>query len=202
MKRTLFVLLVAFAMLPGLVYASGGGGIEYLTNVGPDLLPSLALPGGVSLPTGSVIGFSGFGYGVTRGGWKIGGFGLFLYTDNVSVPVPSLSSSVNGAVAGFGGVISGGQARLGPFRLSLNLRLGAGVIGVRLPYEHMSPMMMDAGTACLFGSIDGEVGLLFVPAMLVSVYGGLGSIAPIIPFYGPVPIASFIAGVRITWGSF
>ena len=155
-------LLVALALLlPCLAFAGGGGGIEYLSNVGPDLLPGIALPG-VSLQSGSVAGLSGFGYGVTRGGWKIGGFGTFLYSDGISVPVPSLHTSAAGAVAGFGGVLSGGQAKLGPFRLSLNLRLGGGGIGVRFPYPRTDmPMMMDAGTACLVASVDGEVGLLF-----------------------------------------
>ncbi len=174
--------------MPCLSYATGGGGIEYMANIGPDLLP-LQLPGSISLQSGSVAAFSGFGYGVTRGGWKIGGFGLFFYANDISAYIPDVGT-VTDAMAWYGGLISGGQARLGPLRLSLNLRLGAG-----MAFADFLP------TASFYGSVDGEIGLLFVPAMLVSAYAGVGAIASVVGL-DLVPAASVIAGVRITWGSF
>ncbi len=185
MKKVLVIL--ACLALPSLAFAYGGGGIEYLANVGPDLLPSLSSSSLVPLPSGSVSGISAFGYGVTPGGWKIGGFGLLFYTNDLPVTVPELGR-VDSALGWYGGVLSGGQARLGPFRFSLNLRLGAG-----MAFADWMP------TASLYGSIDGEVGVLFVPAMLISFYTGVSAIAPFL-YNGPVPMGAVVAGVRITWG--
>ena len=184
--KKLLVILGCLA-LPCLAFAYGGGGFEYFTNVGPDLLPSLNSTSLVTLPSGSVLGASAFGYGVTAGGWKIGGFGMFFYTDGLSIPIPYLGR-VDNASGWVAGVLSGGQARLGPFRLSLNFRMGAG-----MAFADWFP------TAALYGSVDGEVGILFVPAMLLSAYTGIGVIAPFL-YNGPVPMGAIIAGIRITWG--
>lgn len=197
------VLLALLLLVPCLAEARGGGGIEYLTNPGTDILGSVGLPDGslLVLPTGTVEAVSGFGYGVTRGGWKIGGFGTFFATEPMAVSVPYLGT-VTRAIGGFGGVISGGQGRLGPLLFALNLRLGAGGMGVAYTWAPvgMDPMPVGAGTFALFGSLDAELGLIMVPAMAVSVYAGVSGLVTL--GYAIVPVAVPTMGVRITWGRF
>ena len=189
--------------MPCAAFARGGGGIEYMTNPGSDLLGSLAPVGSslLVLPTGTVQSVSGFGYGVTRGGWKIGGFGTFFSTEPMSVPVPALGT-VTRAIGGFGGIISGGQGRLGPFLFSLNMRLGAGGMGVFYDWSPngMSPLHSGGGTFGLFGSLDAEAGLIVFPAMAISAYAGVEGLLAL--GYAIVPVATPTMGIRITWGSF
>jgi hypothetical protein len=162
------------------------------------------LPDGtlMPLPTGSTVGLTGFGYGVTRGGWKIGGFGTFFYTGALSVPLPALGGTLTGAVGGFGGVISGGQGRLGPLVYALNMRLGAGGMGISYLWTAAvpSPVPVTGGTFALFGSLDAELGLIVVPAMLVSAYAGVQALVtlPIVV----IPLAVPTVGIRVTWGRF
>jgi hypothetical protein len=189
-------LAAALACSPVLAYAGGGGGIEYLTNLGSDVLAKIPIPGSALLdvPTGSITGFSAFGYGITWGGWKIGGFATGLYTGPLSIPVPSLGGNVTGMAGGFGGVISGGHARLGPFSLSLNVRLGAGGLGVQYAQT-------TTGVFSLYGALDAEIGLVFVPAMMISAFAGVHALVPM-SYAGIFPFAAPAAGIRITWGSF
>jgi hypothetical protein len=197
------ILLAGFLLVPVLAQAAGGGGVEYMTSVGPDVTTSLGLPSSfVSLPTGAAVGLTGFGYGVTRGGWKIGGFGTFFYTNALSLPVAALDGTLTGAIGGFGGIISGGQGRVGPFVLSLNLRLGAGGMGVSYLWETGAPraITVGGGTFALFGSVDAELGVIIFPAMLVSAYAGVQALVslPVVV----VPLAVPTVGIRVTWGRF
>ena len=74
-SRIIMMLLVAMSA-PMVSFANGGGGIEYVTNAGSDVLGKSLFGGSfVDLPTGSIAAISAFGYGVTIRGWKIGGFG-------------------------------------------------------------------------------------------------------------------------------
>ena len=195
---------VVLLLAPCLAFAGGGGGIEYVTNPGPDILGSL-LPAGsplLRMPTGTVQAVSGFGYGVTYDGWKIGGFGTFFTTGApLSLDVPTLGT-VTRVIGGFGGIISGGQGRLGPLLFSVNLRLGAGGMGVGYLWypAGMSPIPVGPGTFALFGSVDAEVGLITFPAMAISAYAGVNGILAL--GYAIVPVAVPTMGVRITWGSF
>ena len=197
------LVLAALLCVPGLAFAGGGGGIEYITNIGPDVL---ALPG---LPryfldsptTGTVIGASGFGYGITRGGWKIGGFGTFFAAGPFDFEVPYASMVYHGATGAFGGVLSGGFGRVGPFALSLELRLGAGgfVVSGTSTWDG-DPMPSLGGSFAAFGSLDAELGLVVVPAMMLSVYAGVSGFVSL-P-YLVIPAAAPTMGVRITWGRF
>ncbi len=198
--RTWLVLAV-FLSLPALAYGGLGVGAEYSTNIGADLLP--APPGSAlqSLPSGSITQLSGFGYWINPGGWRIGGFLMVLIAGNIGLSVPYSGQPVTSANAGCIGVLSGGQGRLGPFRLSLNLRAGFG--GATLGYTDQTTGMPDAvDVGFLFAAADGEVGLLLVPAMLVSVYAGVEGILFAVSENPASSAAALVAGVRIAWGSF
>jgi hypothetical protein len=205
MKRAakLLLMLVALSSAPIVSFANGGGGVEYFTNAGSDLLgPSFFSGGLVDLTTGSITSLSAFGYGVTHGGWKIGGFGTGFYAKNLSLVIPEGDMTVNRSAGAFGGVISGGAGRLGLIGYSVNTRLGAGglaVEGIWTGGSGLSPM--TAGVFSLYASVDAEAGIILVPAMLVSVYVSIDAIVPIAPYF-----IAFLAvptlGARISWGRF
>jgi hypothetical protein len=197
------IALSVLLLLPLVAYAGGGGGIEYLTNPGPEIMNALNLPSGslASLPTGTVNSVSLFGYGITRGGWKIGGFGSFFYTLPIDMTIPEFGYKVTGAAGGFGDIISGGYQRIGPLTLALNLRLGAGGMGIRYVWtdQGQNPFPSSVGTFILHGAVDGELGIILVPAMMVSVFAGVDAIVAM-PAFVPVPVPDI--GVRVTWGKF
>ncbi len=202
MKNTLLVgtLLLSLLAVPPTVGARGGGGVEYFTDLGADLLggvhPGLLAP----FPTAAIQGLSCFGYGITRGGWKIGGFGTFFFTLPVSVPIAVLEGTVTGAMGGFGGIISGGHGRWGPCVLAVNTRLGVGGIGVSYVWPSEGGRSITDGTMVIYGGADLELGLVAVPAMMVSVHGGVDALVTL-P-YAVVPVAVPTVGVRLTWGRF
>ena len=195
------ILLAGLLLVPVLAQAAGGGGVEYMTSIGPDVTSSFGLPSSlVSFPTGAAAAVTGFGYGVTRGGWKIGGFGTFFSTEPLAVPLAPLGT-LTGAIGGFGGIISGGQGRVGPFVLSLNMRLGAGGMGVSYLWATgAGEVPVVGGTFALFGSLDAELGVIVFPAMLVSAYAGVQALVSL-PL-AVVPLAVPTAGIRVTWGRF
>lgn len=175
------VILAAFVLTPSLVEARGGGGLEYLTNIGSDAIPQLQSTGGrlLDLPTGTISAISGFGYGVLPGGWKIGGFGIFFYSGELSLTIPNLGGPLTRAVGGAGGLISGGYARWGPFGFSLDIRIGAGGMGVSYLGAYSSefgPMEATDGVFVLYGALKGEIGTIMVPAMMVSLFTVLMSL--------------------------
>jgi hypothetical protein len=199
----LALVLAALLCVPSLAFAGGGGGLEYMTNTGPDVLSFSGVPSWflASPSTGTVNGVSGFGYGVTRGGFKIGGFGTFFAAGPFDFPVPWASTVYTNAIGGFGGIITGGYGRLGPFALSLNLRLGSGGFWVSgTSSSHGSPMPSWSGSGAAFGALDLEAGVVVVPAMMVSVYAGVSGFVSF-P-YMIIPAAAPTMGVRMTWGRF
>jgi hypothetical protein len=197
------VLLMGLLLVPSLAFARGGGGLEYFVNMGSDILGGVTLPDAfmTDYVSGTIMGVSGYGYGINRGGWKIGGFGTFFYTAPLGLDIPAYDTRVISAVGGIGGVISGGHGRLGPFTFALNTRLGAGGMGIELFW----PGGLDgwnywSGSFLLYGSADVEVGIVFVPAMMVSVYAGVQGIVPIPYVVAACAVPSM--GLRITWGAF
>jgi hypothetical protein len=202
MRRSMvvFVALVCFS-LP--CFANGGGGVEYFTNAGSDLIGKGFFGGSmVDFPTGSVSALSAYGFAVTRRGWKIGGFATGLFAQDLSLAIPEAGMSVDRAAGGFGGIISGGAGRWGPVGFAINTRLGAGGLAVEGSWTGGSePSPMIAGVFSLFASVEAEVGIIVVPAMLVSVYCGLDAVAPLSPYFFAV-LAAPTFGARITWGRF
>ena len=197
------LVLVAIAVAPVASFANGGGGVEYFTNAGSDLLESALFHGNViDMPTGSVTALSAYGFGLTRGGWKIGGFATGFFTQDFALAIPEGGMIVNRAAGGFGGVISGGEGRFGPIGFAVNTRLGAGGLAVMGSWTNgPQPSPMMAGVFSLFGSVDAELGIIVVPAMFVSVYAGIDAVVPISPFVVAL-LAVPAFGARITWGRF
>jgi hypothetical protein len=205
MKKPLisFVMVLALLLVPSVTFARGGGGFEYFINMGSDVLGGVPLPAGLMTDyvSGTVMGLSGYGYGITRGGWKVGGFGTFFYTAPISESLPAYDMTVTDAIGGIGGVISGGYGRLGPFTFALNTRLGVGGMGVEMiwPSDEYD-WTYWSGAVLLYGSADLEVGMIFVPAMMVSAYAGVQAIVTV--SYVMVPVVVPTMGIRITWGRF
>jgi hypothetical protein len=207
MRKSLFcaMFLAAIAFTTSLAEARGGGGLEYLTNFGSDVFGQMPGAGGrlLDMPTGTVSAVSGFGYGVLRGGYKIGGFGIFFYTDDISQTIPDFGGPLTHAAGGLGGLISGGYTRWGPLAFSLDLRIGAGGMGVNYLWTQAGydPVASSAAVFVLYGALKAEVGIVFVPAMMVSAFAGLDALVPV-GSMGPIPVLVPTAGVRVTWGSF
>jgi len=202
------ILLVLLFGAAGGVVASpgGGGGVEYFTNLGNTPVSKLGLPTNwlVDLPPGSVYGIGGFGYGIDRHGWKTGGFGRAIFANGLSLDLPDGSAAVTGAVGGIGGVISGTQCRIGPIDLSINCRMGLGGIAVtQKNLTAASPYStLVSGVVLVYGSLEGELGLLVFPATMVSVFAGIDALVPV-PYPGSLTaLPAPMAGLRITWGRF
>jgi hypothetical protein len=207
MKRLPVMVLVAACLASSpLLFAGGGGGIGLLTNAGSEMLGGAPWTNSIVLdyPTGTITALEAFGYGVTRNGWKIGGFGIGFYATSLSLSLPSDDLTITGAAGGFGGVISGGAGRLGSFAYSLNVRLGAGGMAVNCSWinpQYPSYASFVSGAFAIYGAIDAEVGLVLVPAMLVSGYASLEALAVPTPTTLMAAVVPTV-GVRITWGSF
>jgi hypothetical protein len=60
---------------------------------------------------------------------------------------------------------------------------------------------VTSGAFAMYGAVDAEVGIVFVPAMMISVFAGIDGLLPITAFFFPF-MASPVAGVRVTWGAF
>ena len=197
MKKIVFI----FALLPSLVLwaQSGGGGVEYLYNLGADSFSTLSTWADdgtwIIAPTASLTGVGGFGYGVDRSGSKVGGFGFGFWEEENSGTANAVPNT-DGVAGGFGGVIHGSQNKIGPFLLSANTRVGAG--GISLGTQSKNK---ETGFFALYGAVDGELGVILTPYLAVSAYIGLSGI---MGFPGSAPIVQGIpaSGIRITWGSF
>jgi hypothetical protein len=207
MKRASLTAASLFLIAVSLSFAEGGGGIEYIGNAGSNGIPTLASrisgDGWLDVPTGSVAGFGGFGYGVTYHNFKIGGFGFGFFSGEISKTVPAFETELVGLAGGFGGVILGSQYSAGPVIIALNTRIGAGGIAVRQTSypPRDSGRIYTIGTAALYGSADLETGLAMNRNMLVSLYAGVSGILAFTYWQPPLlPLAVPEFGVRITWG--
>ncbi len=178
MKR--LILILAAAALPlGLLYAGGAGGLTF----------GIPLNGtGLSNYDLQTMQLGGYGYGVTSGGQRIGGFGLAFFGGGMS------SRNLAGGV---GGVLSGQEFHAGPLIVAVNLLAGIGGIGT-------SGLPTPGGYAVLFGEATLEAGVAVFPWMMLAAYGGMQVMTNFVPgrafsdalYYTPV------AGVRASWGSF
>jgi hypothetical protein len=129
----------------------------------------------------------GFGYGVTRSGQRIGGFGLAFFSTDPAVQFEG----------GVGGSISGQELRLGPVTLAAVMWTGVGGLKTNVPG-------MAGEWFTLFFEGDVEVGLAVTPWMQLTGYGGvqlLANLAPGRPFEGML-FYTPVVGVRLAWGSF
>jgi hypothetical protein len=175
--RKIVAVVVALAALP-LSMAFGSGGVswgeQYLIPEYPELANYDTQARFTAL----------YGYSVTRGGMRNGGFVMGVHS-------PNEECSLDG---GFIGAISGQELKAGPFVISLNLWTGIG--GVRRTFS------AGDGTFALFGQADLELGLTLFPGMQVVGYGGMQAVADVLAWQ-PVSTAVYytpVAGIRLAWG--
>lgn len=202
----LILYFATFVAFGAVAYPGGGGGVEYYTNMDVSVLASIGIPTDilVDLPRGTVHGVGGFGYGIDRRGWKVGGFGKSILMSGQSLPLalPSTRMVVNSVAGGIGGLISGGHGRLGPIDLSVNVRLGVGGLAVNGYEQGYAPYPTTIGIVALYGSVDAEIGIVFFPTMMISAFVGVEGLAPVVYGSGLVGVPVPTMGVRLTWGRF
>jgi len=127
-----------------------------------------------------------YGYTVTWGGQRYGGFALAAHSDAI---VPAF-------YGGFVGGIAGQEMHTGPFMAAITAWTGFGAITV-------NPVTQGPGAFALFGELTLEAGLSFRPGITFTGYAGMQVIAQVFPeqqiaqnaLYSPV------VGMRIAWGS-
>jgi hypothetical protein len=123
-----------------------------------------------------------YGYNVTWGGQRYGGFAMALHADRMN--------------GGFVGAIAGQEFRTGPFMTAMTLWSGFGGTDV-------TPLYSFPGTFALFGELSFEAGFGFLPGVMVTGYAGMQVIAAVLPDQGIISNAIYtpVIGVRIAWGS-
>jgi len=173
------MIAVAVLALPvSLVFARGAGGVTWSDQ---------RTISGLSNAAVSTSEVGGFGYGVSSGGTRTGGFGYALYS-------PSGTDSLAGGV---GGVIVGRESRTGPFTFAANLWTGLGAVSSTFSGTQSSHMV-------LFGEASLELGIAVTPWMQLSAYAGMQSLADVDHQGIGAHLAQYspILGMRLAWGSF
>ena len=170
------VLFFALIMPASFSFAyGGGGGLTYgIQYFHPEL-------------TNADIGLhtvGGFGYGTTRSGQRVGGFGIAIF------------SEANDLVGGIGGNITGHEFVSGP--VSLATALWTGVGGAKADLKD------PGGYMIVFAELDLELGIAPSPWMQLVAFGGMQGVASLIP---GVPFTSALYysptwGFRLAWGAF
>ena len=127
-----------------------------------------------------------YGYSVSWGGQRYGGFAMAVHSDATS---PALDG-------GFVGAIAGQEFRMGPFLTAVTLWSGFGGTNI-------TPLYSLPGTIALFGELSFEAGFGFLPGVMVTGYAGMQAIAPLLPGQGIIGAAIYtpVMGVRVAWGS-
>lgn len=124
----------------------------------------------------------GYGYGASHSGYRQGGFGVVLHTED-------------SFVGAFGGSMQGHQLRFGPLTLSANLWTGFGYISSEISG---SPI-----TFGYFAEATADAGLAVLPWFQMSVYAGAQAIGPFdVKRIAETVTYSPVIGARLTWGSF
>ena len=127
-----------------------------------------------------------YGYTVTGGGQRYGGFALGLHSDRTS---PTLNG-------GFIGGIAGQEVRVGPATVAATAWTGFGGMS-------MDPLAGTTGTFALFGELALEAGFGFLPGVQVTGYAALQGIAQVRPERVSLSSAVYtpVIGLRVAWGS-
>jgi hypothetical protein len=127
-----------------------------------------------------------FGYSVSYGGQRVGGFAMAVHSDAGG---PALDG-------GFIGAITGQEIRTGPFVMAVNAWTGiGGMQGPGFPFTD---------SFALVGELSLEVGFLIFPGMTASGYVGMQAITnlPVSePLFTRVAYTP-VMGMRLVWGSF
>ncbi len=175
--RRIVALALALAMLPlAGAFARGGGGVTWGQQYSMGSLSNVDL----GVQTTGV-----YGYSVSRGGQRFGGFALAVHSD----------ATLPGVDGGFVGAIAGQETRIGSLLTAVNLWTGCGAANVaanaRVP-----------DTFALFAELTVEAGLAFLPGLIVTGYAGMQVMAPVLPDLGIIDAAVYspVLGVRVAWG--
>jgi hypothetical protein len=177
--RKIGIMVAALVVLPlGLAFGTGAGGLTWGEQYFDSTFSNYDLQ----------ARYSGvYGYSVTRGGQRIGGFAIGIDPNDQAADVHG----------GFIGAITGQEMRTGAFSAALNIWTGLGGLSV-------NPVLRTGGGFALFGEADLELGVSFMKGFQVVVYGGMQGLADVATgrldwsaiYYTPV------FGVRVAWGSF
>ncbi len=126
-----------------------------------------------------------YGYDITWGGQRYGGFAMALHSNATQ---PALE-------AGFIGGLAGQEMRIGPLVAAVTLWSGFGGM-------NSAPLDALPGTLALFGEVSLELGFGFLPGVLVTGYAGMQVIAPVLFDQGTIgtPMYTPVLGVRVAWG--
>jgi hypothetical protein len=170
-------LAAVLVLLPLAAFARGAGGLTWGQEIAD---PQLANFETQSTVTGV------YGYGVSWNGRRTGGFALAIHSD-------SASPAVEG---GFVGGIAGQEFRRAPFIGAVNLWAGVGglSVGRGVPAN---------GSFAMFGEITAELGVAFMPGVLLTGYAGLQAMSAMSSsetFFTRV-MYSPVIGMRLAWGS-
>jgi hypothetical protein len=125
-----------------------------------------------------------FGYGVTRGGQRMGGFVLGVHS-------PDGGGQISGGVVGS---ILGQEMRDGPVMLAASLWTGIGSV--------RTAALSEQGDISLFGELSLEAGFTVPRWMQIVAYGGMQVVANVgngAPF-DEVPFFTPVLGLRLVWG--
>ncbi len=178
-------LILIAALLPAAAFADGGGGFFYglqtteypFLRCYPIRNNSLGL-----MYTG------GYGYGISDHEIT-GGFGVAL----------SDFDEQTGIAGGYGGLINGFRARLGPVNLMLTAWTGIGGLKFRAPLS-----LEERSYLILSEEIDLEIGFAVLPWFMPVLFAGyqvMGNLYPERPFQGFFSYAP-VVGLRFAWGHF
>ena len=176
--RKIVVLALALAVLPlAGAFARGAGGFTW----GEQYFMTPYSNADLGARTTGV-----YGYSISRGGQRYGGFAMAIHSDEV---VPTLDG-------GFVGAIAGQEMRMGSLMAAVNLWTGFGG-------TNMHPLYDVPGSFALFAELSVEVGLAFFPGVMLTGYAGLQAMAPILADQGIFDTVLYtpVLGFRVAWGS-
>ena len=178
-SRIVVLVLAALALSLPRAFAGGAGGVSWSDQYSVSGLSNS------SLMTSEV---GGFGYRVSSGGTRTGGFGYVIYS----------KPGADSLIGGVGGLIIGQEGRSGPLTVAANLWTGLG--GVSATFAGTR-----SGHFVVFGEANLELGISVTPWMQLSAYAGMQGIADVDPrtgIGGELVRYSPVAGMRLAWGSF
>jgi hypothetical protein len=167
----------AFAVLPLAAYARGAGGFTWGQQIADSQLANFDLQS-------SLTGV--YGYGVSWNGRRTGGFALAVHSDGAAPAVEG----------GFIGGIAGQEFRRSPFIGAVNLWAGLGGLSA-------GRGISADGSFAVFGEITAELGVAFMPGVLLTGYAGLQAMSAVSSgetFFTRV-MYSPVIGMRLAWGS-
>ena len=171
-------LLTALLVVPLSLFAMGAGGFMW----------------GGQLYTGELANFDlrtsttgVFGYSVTPGGQRIGGFALAMNSIGAN---PGLQG-------GFVGAITGQETAGGPLVGAVTLFTGLGGLAP-------DATLHADGSFALFGELDLELAFHFIPGAALTGYAGMQVISDLGPGRSPFENILYtpVLGMRFAWGSF